>query len=199
MTSHTDNAGQKAIPSFNSDTERAEYLKSRGYEFHRAGKGGHQHWRHKDVYESAVARKVKLPQNLAGISTVEKTPGEITLSTGCKPYTWEGIVKQINWAAEEYVANDPAALSAERESRRAIMDELRKNIRSTQEERRSLSLQRRALCQAFKEGGMKGAVKYLENIGPELQKAEKRVNAGQIAIDILRQRAEGVRGAPGMA
>ncbi len=179
---------QKTIPVFNSDTERHAYLSSRGYELHRTGNGGHSHWRHADVYASAVERKVKLPQNLAGISTVAKIPGEITLCTGCKPFTWEGIIKQINWAAEDYVAHNPEALKASIEELRRLRTEFNKHRRELQNEKRAKSQMQRALCQAFKEAGVKGAMDYLLEIGPAIDESKAKINALQMAVHIMGQR-----------
>lgn len=189
MTDLLRNEKERTIPFFDKDPERISYLNSRGYKYHRPGNGGHSYYRHDRVYDSAVARRVKLPKNFLSAQTVDKTPGEIMLSTGCGAGTWEKIIKQINWAAEEYVANDPTALQAEREELRSIMKDLRSSLREARDERRSLNQLQRSLCQEFKRVGMKGALRYLEQMGPALDKTKARLNAAHMAVETLRERA----------
>lgn len=183
---------KKEIPIFNADDQRRDYLASRGYRFSHVGNGGHHWWVNKDIEAFFEGQNVALPPNLASASTIEQKPGAVVLTTpGCNRFTWERIVKQINWAEDE--KSRLQGRSQQSSAMHALKQEIRENIRSMTEDRRALCLQRRALCQAFKKGGVRAAVQYLGEIAPQLNQTQTRIGLAEQAVAVLRQRTGNTR------
>ena len=157
------------------------------------GSGSHSFWVHPQMIAhcEALAAQGKqadapvMPENVRSVDN--QKPYEVMECTSPAPGTWKAIQRQMNWCNS--ACKDAQGATA----RRALLEEFAATKRQIttriHNDQRCVTLQRRALCQAFKKGGEKAAKEYLKTIAPELADARTRMDFAAKTLEVLQQRS----------
>lgn len=162
------------------DRDRRQFMLIHGFT---EEKGDHHKYQHPLLEAYAKFHDLKIPGNLWNIKTSEQKVGYESVDIDGKGRSFNGSVKRVEWMVNAITQKIKAGHSLE------LRKMIRENICSMTQDRRTLSQERRKLCKAFREGGVRAAVEMVQGMRPDLDKVEERIETAKRTISILRQRA----------